>query len=220
MCKTLSDLDALYLACIEIERGTSNRTQQEEEELGIIGAVQEEQYTLLSAKLAVHISDALEELPAFRGGAGLVLLKALRNALVDLNYGGVGRLVTPSRAGRLGEDRATLNSYKANAVFCVCLLEKGGFNNSQARAKVASILNEKGHRWKDGEKLNASTLYRWQRKFTRDKPTEMVRPFRTYIEKKLLSVRTELGSPLSKSKAEKYVCGMADNPVFSVGFSI
>jgi hypothetical protein len=219
LASQLMDLDGLYSRCVEIERGTSNLSSDEEEALGIYGAVQEDQYLLLSAKLIERLRDALEELPQFEGGKGLTLLRALQTAVVALNFGNTTRLVAPNLAQR-GSDHVGQNIYKANAVVCVRILESAEINNSQSRAFVVKALNDAGHRWKEGAPLNATTLYGWLNTFVYSHPLPRSLPYRNYIERKLASVRQTLGDKPAKDAAKEYVLGMASNPFFSVGLSI
>lgn len=206
----LAELDEIFMRLEDARTGRSKLTFEEEESCGIRsdGADIPHQY----ARMISRIIEALEALPQFQGGSGLIGLRALRLDLVTLDGGHYPpRLSLPPKEDRSGTSNGR-QAYQANVILCVRLLEEIGFSGVSARKEVASIFASGGHRGQQGP-MSPNTLTRWREDVL---GREIARRF---VDGKINAWKAAPQWPPSRENALLYVRKRANNPSISLAAS-
>lgn len=115
LADNLTSLDCVFSTLVDVQRRNLTLTQEEEERLGIQGAIDPCDLTHQTARSLSRVIEALGELPAFAEN-GLTALTALRNAIMALDDGNQPALLTPRKGVSLGQDNIGRRTYKAHLI--------------------------------------------------------------------------------------------------------
>ncbi len=210
LAKQLQDLDVIFLTLDRINSGTFRFSEEDEERFGLEGDVAPD-ITHQYARVLTRIIEALQTVPEFSDGAGLVALRALQLDLVALDEGNNPRRLQPREGRSVGADNAGRRIAKANLVLCVRLLEEMKVSETQARIRVASIFAAAGHRGKQGGPLSPGTVYNW-----RNEIMSIGSPGRLMIETEIDKWKSSPSWPPSDEEATAFIQRRAANPIFSL----
>jgi hypothetical protein len=156
----LADLDRVFSLLEEVRLGRISLTADEEESIGARqdGGDIPHQY----ARILTRVIEALELLPQFADGRGLLALSMLRLDLMNLDEGNTAQRLSPAFRENRPRTPAGRRVYEAQVILCVRLLEEIGESRSAAREKVAAIFSKHGHRGQQRGPLSSETLTRWR----------------------------------------------------------
>jgi hypothetical protein len=201
LSKKLADLDQVFNLLEEVRFGRLSLTAEEEEAIGARqdGGDIPHQY----ARVLTRLIDALERLPNFADGRGLLTLSTLRLDLMNLDEGNAAQRLTPRARHNPHGTPAGRRVYQAQVILCVRLLEEIGQSGSAAREKVAAIFSKHGHRGQQRGPLSPDTLTRWRESVLAPDGPHL--PGRRMIEQRLAEWKSHPGWPPSLEDALNYV---------------
>jgi hypothetical protein len=198
----LRELDAWFVTYEAIRSKRLILTQEDLDQRGIIEPVEPE-VTHQYARAVSRVVEALEQLPPFSDGAGLIALKTLRMDIDALDDGSKPARLQPRSGTSNGSGNKGRRKAKANIVSYVLLLEEAGLENAAARDRVVRIFAEQG------VKLSASTLFRWTEQIRGASPGDPDAPGLRIVTKNLDGWTSDPGWPFSPEEAEQIIKAVA-----------
>ncbi len=202
LAKRLRDLDVIFLTLEGVRSGRLKVTQDEIDRLQIdmpVGPDVPHQYT----RVISSVIDALEQLPAFATGQGLVALRALRFDLDALDEGGIPDRLTPRVETSSGGANRGQRFSMAYMVAHVRLLEELDVRNKPAREFVAAAFKAQGFR------VSPQSLFTWATKIDGAEPGEPYAFGRGVIDRELARWRADPAWPFAVPDAQQLITNAA-----------
>jgi hypothetical protein len=159
------------------------------------------------------VIEALEELPPFATGEGLIALKTLRMDLDALDEGSKPARLQPRPQTSVGAANRGRRKARAHIVSFVVLLEEIGLENAVARETVVRIFRE------HGTSLSPSTLFRWTEQVRGASEADPDAAGRRVLTRNLATWRADSRWPFSRVEAEEIIRTMAAGTSISLALT-